>query len=179
MAYTFTYAEQKASLGGIIQSLYNIGNAYAEGKGVTQDFQKAVKYYEIAVEVEDPSACFTLGQWYYHGKGGLSINKEKAFELQLKAAEKGHPFAMFNVGTAYLTSDGVTQDYSEAEKWLRKAHNARVTYASLNLAKMFMDGVGVRRDFEEAKAICMTIADKNPIAKEMLTEIEEREKQGK
>lgn len=139
-----------------------------------QDLKRAIAFFEAAVEVEDPYACFTLGQWYYHGKGGLTPDKSKAFELQLKAANKGHPFAMFNVGTALLTGDGVTLNHSQAEEWLRKAHDANVVYASLNLAKMYMDGVGVNKDLLEAKSICLKVVGKIPVANELLTEIESR-----
>ncbi len=166
---------QKAALGGIVPSLHNLANAYAEGRGVEQSFQKARMYYEAAVEVEDPLACFTLGQWYYNGKGGLPVDKSKAFELQLKAAEREHPFAMFNIGTAYLTSDGVPQNYEQAQYWLWKAHNANIAYASLNLAKMYMDGIGVNKDLEKAKEIVLKVSLKIPVAKELLEEIEARQ----
>jgi TPR repeat protein len=127
------------------------------------------------VEAGDPLACFTLGSWYYHGKGGLPVDKLKAFELHAKAAELNYPPSMFNLAMALLTGDGLPVDHTEAEKWLRKAHDKGFPEASLNLAKMYVDGYGVKRNYDEAKAILRPILEKNQVAKELYQEIENRE----
>jgi TPR repeat protein len=128
------------------------------------------------VEVGDPLACFTLGSWYYHGKGGLRVDKLKAFELHAKGAELNYPPSMFNLAMALLTGDGLPVDHKEAERWLRKAHEKGFAEASLNLAKMYVDGYGVIKNYDEAKAILRPILEKNQVAKELYQEIESREK---
>lgn len=100
------------------------------------------------------------------------MDKAKSFQLQSIAAEVGHPLAMFNVGTALLTGEGVETDPEKAAVWLRKAHEKGMPHATLNLTKMYMEGYGVPQDFQEAKKICSVLATKDVFAKELLEEIE-------
>ena len=48
-------------------------------------------------------------------------DSEKAVEWYRKAAEQGHPGAMFNLGTCYLEGTGVKKDIAEAAKWFKRA----------------------------------------------------------
>ena len=41
--------------------------------------------------------------------------------VESAAAEQGHMYAQFNLGSSYANGDGVPQDMVEAEKWYRKA----------------------------------------------------------
>lgn len=169
---------KKAALGGVQPALHNLANAYAAGRGVKQSDHNALLYYEAASESGDPLAHFTLGLWYYHGRGGLTPDPKKSFTLQSQAAEVGHPAAMFNVGTAYLTGDGIEKDFVLAVEWLEKAAKANVLEARFNLAKVYMDGPpGIDRDWVKAKSYVAEIADRHEIAKMLLEEIESRMKE--
>lgn len=117
---------------------------------------------------------FTLGTWYYFGKGGLIPDKEKAFKLQLKAAESGHPLAMYNVGTAYLTSDGTYLDEKEAAIWLERSCKFNIPGGILNFSKMILENKVPGKDLNDAKQILLKISNRNDIAKELLIEIENR-----
>jgi TPR repeat protein len=142
---------------------------------VKQSDHNALLYYEAASESGDPFAHFTLGLWYYHGRGGLTADPKKSFTLQSQAADAGHPAAMFNVGTAYLTGDGVDKDYLIAVEWLEKAAKANILEARFNLAKVYMDGPpGIDRDLQKAKSYVVDIASRHEIAKMLVEEIEER-----
>jgi uncharacterized protein len=164
----------EAAKRGVSPALQNLANAYATGRGVEQSDRAALLFYEAGSEVSDPHACFTLGVWHYNGRGGLTPDPKKSFTLQLKAAQLGHPPAMFNVGTALLTGDGVEQDRALAADWLHKAASRHVAHANLNLAKMYMDGAGVEPSLDKAREVLLPIADRNPVAKELLAEIEAR-----
>jgi hypothetical protein len=52
---------------------------------------------------------------------GLRINEPEAFRWWHKAAEQGHPEAMFTVAMAYLNGEGVEKDERAALDWLHKA----------------------------------------------------------
>ncbi len=147
------------------------------GRGVKQSDRNALLYYEAAAEAGDPYACFTLGIWYYQGKGGLTPDAKRSFELQLKAAQIGHPAAMFNVGTACLTGDGTDKDPALAAEWLHKASSHKIMEANLNLAKMYMEGVGVEKSLVKAKEVLQPILHRNPVANELLAEIQSKEGQ--
>lgn len=162
---------QKAAIGGVTPALHNIGNCYADGKGVQQNEKNAVLYYQAADEAGDHFASFTLGTWYYHGKGGLPVDHKKAVELQMKAAQRRHPGAMFNVGMALFSGDGVEKDKANAIQWLRFAGESGVMPARLNLAKIYLEDP-LARQYDEAIDILQPIVDKNEAARELLAEIQ-------
>ena len=162
---------QKAAIGGVTPALHNIGNCYADGKGVQQSEKNAVLYYQAADEAGDHFASFTLGTWYYNGKGGLPADHKKAVELQMKAAQRRHPGAMFNVGMALFLGDGVEKDKANSIQWLRHAAESGVVPARLNLAKIYLEDP-LARQFDEAIDILQPIVDKNDAARELLAEIQ-------
>lgn len=154
--------------------MHNIGNCYAEGKGVKQNDKNALLYYQAGEEAGDPYASFTLATWHYKGRAELTADPEKAFQLQLKAAQMGHPPAMFNIGVALLTGDGTVKDREQAIQWLRKASDANITEAKLNLAKVYMEGDQVLSEaLTMAENVLQPLAKNNhEIALAMLQELE-------
>eukprot|EP01039_Chlorochromonas_danica_P000033 gene35-36_t len=161
-----------AAKGGIVPAFHNIGNAYAYGRGVEQSDHKASLYYQAGVELGDPASCFVLGTWYYRGRGNLPVDPKKAFDLQLQAAQAKHPGAMFNVGVALLTGDGVSADPPKAAEWFEQAAALHVSGAALNLSKMYMEGKGVPRDLQKARSLILPLVGQNEIAKQLLEEID-------
>ncbi len=100
--------------------LYNIARHYMKGKGVRQDYSKAIEYLRLAIEKGSPDAMCAIGWCYYNGNG-VEKDLEKAFEWYLKAAEKGHSEAQNNVGWCYANGLGVAQNYAKAVEWYRAA----------------------------------------------------------
>ncbi len=74
----------------------------------------------------------------------------KALEIFKSLAEKGIPFAQFNLGIMYDKGRGVSQDYAEAVKWYRRAAEQGYAMAKYNLGSMHQNGQGVRQDYAEA-----------------------------
>lgn len=72
---------------------YSLGLCYNLGHGVEHSPEKAVHWYGKAAADGDVNATFNLGLHHYYGEGGLEANPEKARELFLAAAAKGHPKA--------------------------------------------------------------------------------------
>ncbi|MFK8284951.1 hypothetical protein ACI75W_09130, partial [Capnocytophaga canis] len=62
---------------------------------------------------------------------------EKAFELFLESANKGHSGAQYDLGSMYYYGDGVPQDYYEAVKWYRKAAEQGNASGQNNLGLMY------------------------------------------
>lgn len=158
----------------MVPAVHNIANAFATGRGVEKNERKALLYYEAGAEGGDPYSCFSLGAWYYQGRAGLQPDPVRSFQLQLKAAQQGHPAAMFNVGTALITGDGTEKDPKLASEWLKKAAASNVPHANLNLAKMYMEGTGVEQDFDAAIEILQPVLNKVDVAKDLLEEIKSR-----
>ena len=62
---------------------------YKEGKGVTQNFERAFLWFKLAAKQGDAEAQFRLGLMYFEGQG-VTQNYEKAVDLFKQAAEQGH-----------------------------------------------------------------------------------------
>ena len=57
---------------------------------------------------------------YANGEG-VENDFNEAAKWFRAAAEQGHMYAQFNLGSSYANGDGVPQDKVEAAKWYRKA----------------------------------------------------------
>ena len=66
----------------------NLGWMYANGEGVEQDKEEAVKWYRKAAEQGNADAQNTLGVMYDKGEG-VEQDKEEAVKWFRKAAEQG------------------------------------------------------------------------------------------
>ena len=133
-------------------ALHNMGNCYANGKGVKQSDYNAKVVYESAAQAGDPSSKFILGTWLYTGRGG-EVDKKKSFELQLEAAELGHPMAMFNVASNYMSGEIVDQDMKKAVHWYDLASKKGVMQARHNLGKLYYEGAHIPKDLQKASDI--------------------------
>lgn len=67
-----------------------------------------------------------------------------------KAAEQGDIAAQIELGYMYWSGNGVPQDQSEAEKWLRMAAEQGDAETQFNLGSMYDEGIGVKQDYNEA-----------------------------
>ena len=75
--------------------------------------------------------------------GGKMITETKA------KAEAGDATAQCDLGLAYCNSDGVTKNFGEALKWLRKSADQNNAKAQYNLGLCFERGEGVDKDLVE------------------------------
>lgn len=162
---------------GVLAAIYNMGNCYAEGKGVKQSDSNALLYYEGAIEAGDPAAMFTVGTWIMHEKGGMKKDPARALQLQLQAANMGHPLATFNVGAHYLAGDGVANgepDILKAVEWFTRAADMGVYQAAINLGNMYVEGLSpLAQDLYKAEEIFMRYSHLHPAVENCVAMIKE------
>ena len=80
----------QAAESGDIEAQYWLGVLYYSGQGVSEDFKKAIYWFEKAAEQgRHVGAQYELGWMYYYGRG-VSKNVKKARYWFEKAAEQGH-----------------------------------------------------------------------------------------
>ena len=60
----------------------------------------------------------------------LGINNDIIVQRLVAGARNGNPDAMYEVGLAYATGEGVKRDFIEAETWLKKAEEAGIATAA-------------------------------------------------
>ncbi len=92
-----------------------------------QDFAGAAAKFQAAVDQGDPEALAIMGTMYYEGIG-VPYDKEKAFQLNVKAAGEGRVDAQFHLAEAYAQRSTKTVDKNardleigEARKWFTAA----------------------------------------------------------
>ena len=85
-----------------------------------KQYDKAVKYYEMAFEHGCDMAAENLGTLYYYGRTGKP-DYAKAMEYCTKAAEAGSINALVRMSDMYKNGYGVKRNPEEAVKMLEKA----------------------------------------------------------
>jgi len=74
----------------------------------------------------------------------LDYNKVK------ERAEQGLDLAQYFLGLMYQEGEGITQDYSKAVTWYRKAAEQGHARAQYSLGQMYDQGLGVTQNYKEA-----------------------------
>lgn len=90
------------------------------------------------------------------------------FKVDLSAARTGTIHAQFRVGIAYAEGHKVTQNHSEAAKWLNEAAKGGHNEAQYNLASLYANGTGVVKDAKKAVELLTQAAKHGHIASQYL-----------
>ena len=101
---------------GDLKAQNDLGVKYIQGKGVVEDYEKAVTFFRKAAERGYAPAQKNLGQMYSTGKG-VDQNHAQAFDWNRRAAEQGNAGGQYNLGVAYAEGKGVAQDWVQAHAW--------------------------------------------------------------
>jgi len=114
---------------GIVKAQYNLGMMYANGQGVRENHQEAIKWYRLAV-----------GQGYERAKSIVydlaKKNVPQALKVLKEDAEKGVAKAQYNLGMMYANGWGVPQNDQEAIKWYLLAAEQMYAGAKVNIYTM-------------------------------------------
>ena len=103
--------------------------------------------YEALAKANNPTAAFALGHQYEQQKTP-EANASARYWYE-KAAQGGNIAAMYNLGVLLL-KDSDHSSWIEGVLWLRKAANYGLVPAQYNLGLALSEGVGAKKDLEEA-----------------------------
>jgi TPR repeat protein len=147
----------KAALQGDPDAANNLGYHYYVGRGVSQSYDEAFRWYTAASQAataddRDKSAAWTNLASLYHWGRGTKKDDKKAREFYLKAAELGNPAAQNNVAYLYEHGLGGPVDAAEAARWYKQAAEQGFSVAQGNLGVVYEDGRGMKRDDAQAEA---------------------------
>jgi TPR repeat protein len=85
-------------------------------------------------------------------------DKAGAAQLVLKAAQAGHPEAMYEMGHLYEHGDGVAKNIKEAGRWYRAGAEAGDPKAQASFGTMYENGQGVAENWvADARSSSRTI----------------------
>ncbi len=137
-----------------------VGNMYADGLGVAEDYSQAAKYYQAAADQGYAPVMADLGDLYFYGNG-VAQNAATALKWYRRGAEKGDPVAEYDYGLIFHDgSAGVKQNFDAALKWFLRAA-AQGDPPALNMVGYMHDvGEGVDEDPHEAFSWYQRSADK-------------------
>ncbi len=163
---------------GLQEAQARLAAFYAEGKGVTQDIEEAVRlYYEAAIQGNSESqgalraiadqgiasAQYLVGLMFHTGVGS-SPGSSMAAQYYNRAAQQGHAEAyeglrtlgehwtraQFFLGSLNDLGEGIEQNYAEALRWYRLAADQGDEESQYRIGMMYAEGRGVEQDYSEA-----------------------------
>lgn len=133
---------------GDASAAYEVGLRYAEGRGVTANYDEAAKWYGRAAQANLVPAMFRLGTLY---EKGLGVRKDigLAHRYYRQAADHGNAKAMHNL--AVLEADGGGKpNYKNAAYWFLRAAERGVADSQFNLGILYARGIGVEQSLTES-----------------------------
>jgi TPR repeat protein len=141
------------------EAMYLLGVMFDSGRGATQNYEEAFKWYAQAAALGHGEAMNCLGVAHATGRG-VPQNNAEALRWFLAAAETGSVDAMSNVAKVYYRGAGVSISYPEAAKWFKRAADQGDPGAMNNLALMYDQGMGVLQDHQSEVMLFEQSADK-------------------
>lgn len=130
----------------------NLAYLYFSGDGVERNYEKALKYYEKAVAMNDDYAKCWLRIGYQYEQGlGTPRDLKKAFECYKKAADADIPDGYNNLGACYKNGWGCEKDDVKALEYYHLAVEHGSGFAYANIGDFYYSGIGgVEQDIEKA-----------------------------
>jgi TPR repeat protein len=95
-----------------------VGDSYAEGKGVAHDLNQAAEWYRKAADKGDLAGEMHLAALYRDGGKGFPRDMVQAAAWYRKAAEQGDVTAQATLGLLYSLGQGVPKSDVEAYFWI-------------------------------------------------------------
>ncbi len=150
---------------GDVEAQYLLGVYFANGIGVEQNKDEAIKWYNKAAENGHDLADYYLNnrKGFYaqieeilkkqpksQSKMEKSYTAEQIAELQ-KYADSGDEYSQYELGRCYFYGNNVTQDYNKAAKLFSKLAQQGHTKAQNYLGGCYEKGLGVEQN--DSKAI--------------------------
>lgn len=119
---------------GDAEAQYDVGYRYEKGRGVDEDEELALEWYNRSAEQGLAKAQYKVGVFYMKG---IAVDKdtEQAKPWLQKAADQGYAPAQYQLGKLYTTA-GAGRNYRMAVTWLQKARDNGYEPATRELNKV-------------------------------------------
>lgn len=178
------YCYEKAAQLGDISSLYWMGEFYFEGKGISQNYYKALEYFEKAAERGNTKAKKFISRLFPWVDVKEVIRKKYQLSrldyseipsyLQKENFEANDTYEIaYYLGACYENGNGVTKDLGQADRYYNFASEGGHTPATYRLGVFSRDGIVFPKEQEYAKLLFRQAASKGcPDAELALLELE-------
>ena len=148
----------EAALLGDVDAQFNLAMSYSFGKGIDQNFEKALDWFLKCANQGDAKAQYFVGVMYSNGHG-TEEDLEKAADWFMKSANQGDADAQCDLGIMYLQGRSVNRSETAAVSYFQKAAEQGHVDAQLNLAICYENGEGVDKDLAKAIALYCKAAE--------------------
>jgi localization factor PodJL len=140
---------RKAAQSGDAAAAYEVGLRYAEGRGVTLNFEEAARWFQRSAAQDVTPAQYRLANLYEKGQG---VKKDigEARRLYQVAADKGHAKAMHNLAVIHAEGSEGKPDFRVAAEWFRQAALRGVADSQYNLGILYARGLGLEQSLSES-----------------------------
>lgn len=142
-------ALREAAAKGDPKALFEIGNRYTDGRGVSSDYAKAIQWYELSAARGFAPAQYRLGNFNEKGLG-LPRDTAKAKNWYQLAAGQGNVSAMHNLAVLLAMGPDGAPDNEAAARWFVKAAELGVKDSQFNLGILSAKGLGMPQNLEES-----------------------------
>ncbi len=132
--------------------------AYQYGIGRPQSYEQAIYWYEKAIAQGHVEACTNLAVLYILQSPPQYRNPAKGFALAMRGAQGGSGRGMCVVGECYQYGVGAKRNYKLARQWYQKSWEAGYSLGGHYLAHIYLQGLGVHKDWGKAQGILNTLA---------------------
>lgn len=129
-----------AAAKGDVDAARVAAQGYISGWMGSIDPARAAKYFKVAADRDDAKAAFYLAVLYATGRGVAKDDLESD-RLMEKAAARGHREALTHLGVRRMQAyeQGISDDPSEALKWLERATELNEPTAMLTLSMYYTE----------------------------------------
>ena len=131
-----------------------IGEIYAQGLAVRPDPAEAARWYRLAAEQNNREAAFAYGLALLKGTG-VKPDRTAAKTMLDKAANAGHPGALYNLGVMAVEA----HDFEAAGGLFQRAADVGDVDALEALSALYRQGRGVPQDLAKAMDLLRRAAD--------------------
>lgn len=121
---------------GDSEAQYILGSLYFEGKGVTQNYAEAMKWFQASAEQGYALSQNALANMYFSATG-VDTDYALAVHWWLLASEQGISDSQNNLAVAYRDGLGVTKDPKAAIRWFEKAAFQKDIEAMISLGGVY------------------------------------------
>lgn len=140
---------REAAEAGDPKAWFEIGNRYAEGRGVEADMKASALWYGSAADAGLAPAQYRLANMFEKATG-VERDIPRAIALYEEAAAKGNASAMHNLAVLQAMGANGRTDNSAAARNFTRAAELGVRDSQFNLAILAAKGVGMKQDLAAA-----------------------------
>lgn len=158
---------ERAAKKGHLSACYHAGKAYQEGEIVAKDIARALYYYEMGANDEEPGCANGAGEIYYLGEDGVAQDYAKAVRYFEMGHERDSLWGNDMLGICYLFGNGCRKDVERARELFEEAdYSSDLTEYGLGL--IYCEGMGVDEDIKKGVAHLLNAKDYQPAQEELM-----------